>query len=284
MVRGSKVFCEFVFEPDINPVLVDKGQLSQVIQNIVINAVQSMPNGGQVLISVSNYDAEKHTLPGLLNQKYVCISIHDQGVGITEDNLKYIFDPYYTTKDRGNGLGLTICYSIIKQHNGLIDVISNPDSGTIFNIYLPACLEQVEKKSQEDHQIEQNNHDVRIIVMDDDSMVRTMVQKILSRFNYDVDFATDGNQLIDKYKSGIINNTPFHVVLTDLTVQGGLGGKECLDILKRINPNIQCIVMSGYANDPVVADYKKYGFTAKIIKPFSINELIQTIKDIVKTL
>ncbi|HPM02831.1 MAG TPA: response regulator [Candidatus Cloacimonadota bacterium] len=284
VVRGSKVNCEFMFNSDVKPVLVDKGQLSQVIQNIVINAVQSMPNGGQVTVKVSNYDANIHPLPGLSDQTYIQISIEDQGTGISDEDLKYIFDPYFTTKDKGNGLGLTICYSIIKQHNGLIDVESVPGTGTRFHIYLPATSEQLRKNDEVTSRPELNNQDIRVLVMDDDAMIRTMVQKILLRFNYLVDFAEDGNQLIDKYKSGIINNNPYHIVLTDLTIQGGLGGKECLDILKRINPNIRCIVMSGYSNDPVVADFKKHGFTARIIKPFSINDLLQTIKEIAQTL
>lgn len=278
VVRGSNCFVHFLVDPDIHSVYVDKGQLSQVIQNIVINAIQSMYQGGQILIRTSNYDALENPLPGLKPEKYVRISIQDQGEGINEDDLKRIFDPYFTTKEAGNGLGLTICYSIIKQHNGMIEVLSEKSKGTHFNIYLPACIEVIKEQSQNEDLSNIENMQVKILVMDDDAMIRSMIDKILKRFKYEVSFAKEGNQLIDMYKSSIVTGDPFKIVLMDLTIQGGMGAKETLGILKNINPKIKCIVMSGYSTDPVVSNYQNYGFSDKLNKPFSINDLLSKIQ------
>ncbi len=278
VVRGSNCFVHFLVDPEIHSVYVDKGQLSQVIQNIVINAIQSMYQGGQILIRTSNYDALENPLPGLKPEKYVRISIQDQGEGINDEDLKRIFDPYFTTKESGNGLGLTICYSIIKQHNGLIEVISEKSKGTHFNIYLPACIEKFKDELQNDDFSSIEASQVKILVMDDDAMIRSMIDKILKRFKYDVSFAKEGNQLIDMYKSSIVSGDPYKVILMDLTIQGGMGAKDTLGILKNINPKIRCIVMSGYSTDPVVSNFQNYGFSDKLNKPFSINDLLSKIQ------
>lgn len=280
VIRGSNCYCNFIINPDIWSVQVDKGQLSQVIQNIVLNAIQSMPSGGQILIKISNFKRDNENIPGLYHNKYVKISIQDQGIGITEEDLKHIFDPYYTTKETGNGLGLTICYSIIKQHNGIIDVSSEKHKGTNFNIYLPASNQSSSSIKDREAQIEENHPNARILLMDDDSMVRNMVSRILHRFNYQVEYVNEGNQLIDAYKKSLMLDNPFDLIITDLTIQGGMGGREAVEILHRIHPKIKCIVMSGYSNDPVLANYESYGFSARISKPFSINDFITIIQKV----
>ncbi|MGR3318353.1 MAG: PAS domain-containing hybrid sensor histidine kinase/response regulator [Candidatus Anammoxibacter sp.] len=278
-LRGSNVKCEFSITETLWPVDVDEGQINQVINNIVINAAQSMPQGGTLKINAENItEIEKEHATSLKNQKQIKISFKDQGSGIKKEHLANIFDPYFTTKQTGSGLGLASSYSIIKNHNGLIIAESEPGVGSIFHVYLPASSKEVEKKKETEGQPLVGGG--KILIMDDDDAIRDMGSQVLSFIGYEVECAEDGIKAIDMYKKAMDSGNPFDVVIMDLTIPGGMGGKEAIGKLHEIYPKAKAIVFSGYSNDPIMADYEKFGFKGVIGKPFELkamNDVLQRV-------
>ncbi|OHD13037.1 MAG: hypothetical protein A2086_08515 [Spirochaetes bacterium GWD1_27_9] len=286
VLRGSNVACSFSFLDDIWSVDIDKGQINQVIQNLIINAIQSMPSGGKIDINVENVILEEHSSIQLASGKYILISIRDRGTGISKEYIDKIFDPFFTTKTKGTGLGLSIVYSIIKKHNGAILVESTIGLGTTFFVYLPASIKQTNhiKTNKEKNEKIKNmtfSQKERILVMDDEESIRLVVGKMLNHLGYEVDFASDGEEAIDLYKKAIEYNKPFNCVIMDLTIPGGLGGKEAIEKLKEIDPTIKAIVSSGYSNDPVISNFKQYGFSEIIAKPFVMEELSEVLHKVI---
>jgi len=277
-LSGSMVGCEFNMPDDLWPVEIDEGQIRHVVNNVVINAVQAMPKGGTIEICAENVvSGTDIDYEGVLLQdgKYVKISFRDQGVGISDKDLPVVFDPYYSSKERGTkkgmGLGLATSYSIIKKHNGEITVESKVGVGTTINIYLPASkIEVPVKKKLEEKEIIGKG---RILVMDDEEMVRNMIGQMLNRLGYKVEFSKDGAEAIESYRKAIKSDEPFDAVMLDLTVRGGMGGKDAIQKLIEIDPGVKGIVSSGHSEDPVMADCEKYTFCAAVAKPFSMPEL-----------
>ncbi|MFQ5865902.1 MAG: PAS domain S-box protein [bacterium] len=283
-LRGSNVKCEYFIPDDIWPVEIDEGQMSQVINNLIINADQAMPEGGNIKIWVENLTI--NTIRGLplKSGNYVKISFEDQGVGIPKEFMPKIFDPYFTTKQKGSGLGLATSYSIIKNHDGLITVESRLGVGTTFHIYLPASRNRFLKKKQIKKVVSRKRPFVskgRILVMDDELAVRKSVCRMLNRIGYEVELAEDGTEAIELYKKAKDSGLPFDAVLMDLTIPGGMGGKEAIHLLNEIDSNIKAIVSSGYSNDPVISDFKNYGFRGVVAKPFEINSLCQVLEKVI---
>lgn len=282
---GSKVRCEFSIPEGTWPVEVDEGQMSQAINNLVINAEQAMPEGGIIRVSVENTDKIRELGTGLKPApaaigKYVKITIEDCGAGIPENHIPKIFDPYFTTKQKGSGLGLTTAYSVIKNHDGYIGVESDLGVGTKFYIYIPATEEKTpEEKTLEERFVEGRG---RVLVMDDEEIIREVAGEMLSRSGYDVEFATDGGEAIELYKRAKENGKPFDVVIMDLTIPGGMGGKETIDRLIKIDPGVRAVASSGYSNDSVMSEYERYGFRGVIAKPYKIEELSATLRKVVK--
>jgi CheY-like chemotaxis protein len=253
------------------PVEVDVGQISQVFQNLIINADQSMPEGGTIQIHAENAIVHTNTELPLQQGKYVKITIHDQGRGISEEHLQNIFDPYFTTKEMGRGLGLTITFSIIKSHGGHISAESELGRGTTFNIYLPAS----EKKTvlKESYESTTLVGEGKILIMDDEEMVRSSLGEMIAAIGYEVELAKDGKEAVELYKKAMNSAEPFDAVILDLTVPGGMGGKEAIKKLREIDPHINALVSSGYSNDHVMANFRKYGFNDVIVKPYTPQEL-----------
>ena len=280
-LRGSNVSCVFDFPKDLWLANIDKGQFSQVIQNLVINADQAMPNGGTIEIKGENItisDCDPKVQKSIPEGDYVKLSIKDQGIGISEENLQNIFDPYFTTKQKGSGLGLATTYSIIKNHDGRITVESQIGVGSTFILYLPVAT----KKSapvQETIQEKYISGQGRILIMDDEKMIRDVAGMMLQQIGYTVDYAKDGYEAIEKYKKAQESGNGFNAVIMDLTIPGSLGGKETIQKLLEIDSNIKAVVSSGYSNDPIMADYHKYGFTGVIRKPYKIGELRKVLHD-----
>ena len=275
---GTKSTCEFYFPGDLWPVSIDEGQISQVIQNLVLNAEQSM-NGGTISISGENIVIYKKNIGNLKNGAYVKISIKDQGCGIEEKYLQKIFDPYFTTKPKSSGLGLTIAYSIIRNHSGHVVAESVTGKGTTITFFLPVSEDvHIPEQSDKDKILEGKG---KILVMDDDEMLREVLEIILERLKYDFTMTEDGEEAIKLYKQEKEKGTPFDAVIIDLTIPGGMGGKEAIEKLREIDPDIKAVVSSGYSSDPVMADYKKYGFSAVILKPYGMEELSKTLYDII---
>lgn len=268
-LRGSNVKCDFVIPDDIWTADVDEGQIGQVINNLIINAEQAVPSGGVIELKIENIDIHESALP--ISGKYVKISIKDNGIGISPENISKIFDPYFTTKEKGSGLGLTVSYSIIKNHNGYIDVESNVGTGTIFRIYIPVSKESSAIDIQEKAKIFKGKG--KILLMDDEDYVRRVAGRMLEYLGYEVNFAKDGTEAIDLYKKSKETDKPFDALIMDLTIPGGMGGRECIDKLLALDKNVKVIVSSGYSNDKIMSDFKKYGFKDVVIKPYKIEEL-----------
>ena len=275
-LRGSNVRCEFSIPDDLWPANVDEGRINQVINNLIINADQAMPNGGTVRISAENTNIGAESGLPLDPGSYIEVSVEDEGTGIPEDHIQKIFDPFFSTKQAGSGLGLATSYSIIEKHDGHITVESQLGAGTTFHIYLPASPEEVlvtEKEEAEDPVMGEG----RILVMDDEEVVRELASDILVNIGYEVITAIDGAQAIELYKKAMESGNPFDAVIIDLTIPGGMGGKETIQRLVEIDPNIKAIVSSGYSNDPMLADFGRYGFKGVIAKPYKTREMSEVL-------
>jgi len=278
VLRGSRVQYRASIARDLWPAEVDKGQISQVIQNLVINSVQAMPDGGTIIIRAENVQIKQTTeIQGVRIHpgNYIRIEIEDEGIGIPQKYLDKIFDPYFTTKQDGSGLGLAICYSIIRKHGGYILVASEVGKGTVFTIYLPAKPEKARQQPGSDayQSLLQDTGGGRILVMDDEQTICDVARQMLEFMGYDVETAADGREAIQLYKQALEDGKPFDLVIMDLTIPGGMGGKEAIRELQKINPDVLAIVSSGYSNDPVFGDYPRYGFQGCVTKPFGLKEL-----------
>ncbi|MTI81866.1 MAG: PAS domain S-box protein [Firmicutes bacterium] len=280
-IRGSAVACKYSFPKDLWPVEVDNSQIYQVINNIVLNAKQAMSNKGEIKIVCENVSINKDHFVAIKAEKYVKISITDHGIGINRKDIQKVFDPFFTTKPEGSGLGLATCYSVIRKHNGHIEVESENDNWTTFNIYLPATLDKSANNESDDGMVIKGSG--RVLIMDDELLVRKVAGRIIKYLGYYVDYAQDGEEAITKYEKAISSGNTFDVVIMDLTIPGGMGGIETIKHLINIDPNVKAVVSSGYSTDPVMAEYKKYGFSAVVSKPYSIEELSKTMKEVINT-
>ncbi len=293
-LRGSNVRSEFEIPDDLWPAEIDAGQISQVIQNLAINADQAMPAGGTLSVSCSNFElAAEHSRLGLTPGRYLKISVKDEGIGIPESKLNKIFDPYFTTKPKGSGLGLATSYSIMKNHGGFIDVVSRPGSGTCFHLFLPASsnalpaeAETISKRPVPDgggRSKRRKNRGARVLVLDDEQVICALVTCALAPLGYEVAEANDAASAIRMYSEAMEQGRRFDVVISDLTIPGGMGGREAVKRLREIDPQVKAIVSSGYATDPVMSAYRDYGFCAMIAKPYEIEALGAVVADVLAT-
>ena len=278
-LRGANARCDVRFADDLWTDEADAGQLGQVFNNLIINACQAMPTGGTIAITAENVlTGAKDGLP-LEDGRYVKISIRDQGVGIPEEHFQKIFDPYFTTKQQGSGLGLAVTYSIIKNHNGHITVQSTMGAGTTFTLYLPAAAQQLSAPQTDNEQIITGSG--RVLLMDDDEMVRNVGGAILQELGYEVELARDGGEAVEKFTRAMKASRPFAAIIMDLTVRAGMGGKEAVKMLLAIDPHVRVIASSGYSQDPVMANFSEYGFRGVIAKPYKISELGKLLYSII---
>jgi nitrogen-specific signal transduction histidine kinase/ActR/RegA family two-component response regulator len=281
VVRGSSVDCIFSLPDDLWQVDVDKIQIGQVIQNLVINSLQAMPFGGKIVLMAQNVVIDKYNPLQLAQGRYVMLTAEDNGPGIKPEYISRIFDPYFTTKPMGTGLGLSVSYSIIKEHGGYIGVESEINKGTLFHLYLPASSDHGEILIPEDSMAVQNHteHHGKILVMDDEEAIRRLLDKVLSRMGFEVETVPDGEKAVESYRNAFSTGKPFLGVIMDLTIPGGMGGKEALNLIRQIDPNVRAIVSSGYSNERLMDDVKNYGFVASISKPYTINDLSKVLKE-----
>lgn len=277
-VRGSVCSCEFSVAKSLYTVNIDRIQVSQVVRNLVINAIEAMTNGGKVNVHIENYDLELSGNMPLIPGKYVKIRVVDTGVGIPEDNLKRLFDPFYTTKEMGAGLGLAICYSIVRQHGGYISVQSIESQGSTFTVYLPAFEGATAIADSDSVRIADGTG--KVLIMDDEPSIRLVAQSILGRCGYTVVTAKDGDEAVAAWKAATDEGMGFDLAMLDLTVVDGMGGLETLQALKEIDPDAMAIVSSGYSNDPVLSEYELHGFCGCITKPYSAVQLTRLVDDI----
>ena len=286
-LRGSRNRSEFEIAPDLASAEIDAGQISQVIANLVVNADQAMPNGGTLYVTCDNfcYDTNDAVIPDLVPGDYVRVRIRDEGVGIPEKYLKRIFDPYFTTKTKGNGLGLATAYSIVKNHTGLMTVESEVHVGTTFTMYLPAAAELEDQASIETPTklTPEMTGTGRVLVVDDEDAIRDLVEFTLTRLGYQVSQAATALQGVELYQEKLRVGKRFDVVILDLTLPGGMGGKEALKKLLEIDPTVNAIVSSGYATDATMSRYQDFGFRGVIAKPYEAAELGKIVPDVIES-
>jgi PAS domain S-box-containing protein len=285
--RGSAVACNLDIAPGLY-VLADGGQLGQVVHNLVINAVQAMPRGGTVSLRAERIEVARGATLPLKPGSFVRLTIRDQGPGIPEGILARVFDPFFTTKEKCKGLGLAICHSIVRKHDGCIEVSSHPGGGTTFTIHLPAC-------SGESPQMEEGGGEAgggtagtagagrRVLVMDDEEMVRSLALQMLSALGYRAAGAPDGGAALDLYRAAVEEGSPYDAVILDLTVPGGMGGKETMARLLALDPAARAIVSSGYSNDPVMANYRQLGFAGILVKPYRLEEMREMLETLFRS-
>ncbi len=276
--RGAKANCKFELSDNLWTVEVDEGQINQVIGNLVINANQAMPDGGTITITTENVNIVPESSIPLPVGRYIKIVVEDQGLGISKKHLPKIFEPYFTTKQKGSGLGLATAYSIIKRHGGHITVYSEIEKGTVFNIYLPALLKGV--KATEDKGESKHTGKGKILIMDDQESILKMLGRMLNHMGYRTEFAMDGSEAIKKYREAYQSQNPYHLVILDLTVPGGMGGAKTIPELLKIDPKVKAFVSSGYSNDSIMGNYKDYGFCGVVPKPYTKDQLAELLNKI----
>jgi PAS domain S-box-containing protein len=275
-LSGSNVSCQFAIDDDLWAVEADAGQISQVISNLVINADQAMPAGGSLQIALSNVVLPGGTSLPLPAGDYLALSVQDEGTGIAPEYLDRIFDPYFTTKEKGSGLGLASCYSVVRNHGGHIHVTSALGVGSIFTVYLPARRDAAAWEDVRAQEIPGGTG--RILVMDDDEDVLEVAVMLLEELGYEVTPVPSGEAAVAAYQEAQQAGAPFVAVMLDLTVRSGLGGKETLERLRELDPEVSAVVCSGYSADPVMAFHTEYGFKGVVVKPYEIADLAKAIR------
>jgi two-component system, cell cycle sensor histidine kinase and response regulator CckA len=270
---GSSVKMDLVLEKSLWQVEADPGQLNQVIQNLLTNAAQAMPQGGNVEIRAENVHIGQGSWLPCAPGNYVEISIKDQGIGIPPENLLHIYDPCFTTKQGGSGLGLASSYSIIKRHGGHISVDSRVGEGTTFVLYLPSRGFASKINASE----ELRSGKGKILLMDSDAMVQELAGELLGHLGYQVDFAGDGEEAIKCYRQTLAANDPYRLVIMDLAAPDDMGAREAVHWILELDPAARVVASGGFPRDPVMADYQRYGFSGILAKPYNIKELVQTI-------
>jgi PAS domain S-box-containing protein len=269
--RGSHVECQVRTDPDLWTVEVDEGQIGQAVNNLVLNAVQAMEGGGTVRVAAENVEVGPQDNPALARGRHVRITVQDTGCGIPRENLQRMFDPYFTTKPKGTGLGLAVTYSVVKQHGGHIAVDSEIGRGSTFTIHLPASGKTLPPAPAEIPSGRRGKG--RILVMDDERIVRDTAGAMLELLGYESECAENGEAALALYEQARHRGQPFDAVIMDLTIPGGMGGKEAIQAFRAWDPAVRAVVSSGYSNDPVMANFSEYGFCGVITKPYRIGDL-----------
>ncbi len=281
VLRGSSVRPACSIQKGLWSVEADEGQIAQVIHNLVLNGRQAMPNGGTISVSASNEVLGSHGKASLAPGNYVRVTVVDPGVGIAPEHLASIFDPYFTTKETGNGLGLAVCYSIIRNHQGQIFVRSTVGQGTVIDVYLPAASAAVAAPEERRSPAQVGNGTV--LVMDDEDFILDLVEHMLRQLGLDMVRAGSGMEAVELYRNARLKGGGLDLLIMDLTIPGGMGGKEAAEILRREFPDVKMIVSSGYSNDPVMASYRDYGFSGVLVKPYRCEDLATLLAEVLNS-
>jgi len=286
------VHCDFGIVSNLWKTEADPNQIAQVISNVVLNAVEAMPNGGKIHVKADNITAPLASAPHLAAGDYLCISVRDRGTGIAPEHLPRIYDPFFTTKKQARGLGLAAAYSIIQRHGGHIAVESKCGAGTIVTIHLPAVRPATTTSSAPEKPAakapaaeaptasKNGGHKPLVLVMDDDDSIRLLAKLMFKRLEYDVVTTADGEAALKAYEGAVAEGRPFDLVVMDLTIPGGMGGKEAIRRLREKDTAVRAIVSSGYSNDPVMANYEEHGFNGVLPKPYTMENMLRVLKQV----
>jgi len=270
-IEGTAVKADFNLPHDLWPTRLDLGKMNQTMNFLTLNAIEAMPEGGTIRIKAENVVLNSDNLLPLPEGRYIKIEFCDEGGGISDDFIENIFYPQFNIKREFSRFGLATAYQNIKKHDGLITVNSETGRGTCFEIYLPACDD--EQHDPVEFSVTEKHPGGRILVMDDEEIILDMVAVLLNKLGYEVDLAQDGSETIAKYKEALHLSRPYKMVIVDLVIPGGLGGRETILKLKELDPEVKAIISSGHYRDPIMQDFKSYGFCGALIKPYILKEL-----------
>ena len=282
VLRGTGVDCEFSYSSDLWPALVDKGQISQVVQNLVINAVQSMPDGGHIRIDLFNEEIAAGASLLLAPGRYLHMTVADTGSGIAPELLPRIFDPYFTTKKTGNGIGLATVFSIVRKHGGHITVESAMGTGTTFHLHLPASDESPVTTAPRQLTVDMGTLSGRVLLMDDEPEIRRLAGQMMQHLGLEVHCVAEGGAAAAEYARALRDGRRYDLVILDLTVPGGMGGLQALRLLREADPEVCAVVSSGYSEDEVMATYRSHGFRAMVSKPYGIEDLARALRPLLR--
>jgi signal transduction histidine kinase/CheY-like chemotaxis protein len=285
VLHGSSVRCDFDFSPGLWSADVDRNQIAQAIQNVVLNAMQAMPHGGVIRISLTNDEIAPGTKNALAGGRYVRVTIADSGGGIKPEILSRIFDPFFSTKKTGTGLGLATAYSIIKRHKGCIEAQSTFGQGATFTLWLPAAEGAPKAPSKAPLSLATTKEAAplaaaRVLLMDDEEGIRQVISVLLERLGLKPTTVRNGAEAVREFTIAQAAGRPFDLLILDLTIPGGMGGAETMETLRKLDAQVPAIVASGYSKDPVLANFRDYGFQAIVQKPFALNQLTETIQQL----
>jgi signal transduction histidine kinase/ActR/RegA family two-component response regulator len=277
-LHGAAVRCEFDLAADVRAADADKGQIGQVVQNLVLNAVQAMPGGGVIRLGLRNDRVESGALPAIAAGDYIKLSITDTGKGIAPEQLGRIFEPFFTTKEHGTGLGLATVYSVVQKHRGHVTVESQLGRGTTFHLWLPAARTEPVVPATLATSLEPLKG--RVLLMDDEEPIREMTNTLLERLGMEATLTCDGGEAVKQFALAQMKGQPFDVVIMDLTVPGAMGGAAAMQEILKIDPGARGIVSSGYSSDPVMANFREHGFRASVPKPYRVGDFAQTLREV----
>jgi PAS domain S-box-containing protein len=278
--RGAKTSRELQIDKTLWSMEGDENQIKQAVNNLLVNGLQAMPSGGTLRLKAENAELRAPTPSGLKPGKYVRLLVSDTGIGIPKEYLPRIFEPYFTTKTKGHGLGLPMTWSVITNHGGRIIPRSEPGKGTEFEVFLPAtgrCLREAAEKAA---QVTKGHG--RILLLEDEEIVKKAAVRMLTELGYAPEVTSDGKETLKRYRQAVSDGAPFEVVIMDLTIPGGVGGAEAVKLLRSEFPDARVIVSSGYSDEAVMADYKAYGFDAVLPKPYKYEELADVLAKLLK--
>jgi signal transduction histidine kinase len=281
LLHGSSVRCDYEMGPGLWSANVDRDQVAQTIQNLVLNAVEAMPGGGVIRISLTNEEIASGAHASLAAGRYLRVAVADSGEGIKPEILPRVFDPYFSTKKVGGGLGLATVYSIVKRHGGRIEVESTPGRGATFTLWLPAgetVTPTPPPSVPATIPADVPPRSARVLLMDDEEGVRRLGAALLLRMGLRVDTVADGAAVVKEFSKARSAGQPYDLVILDLTIPGGMGGREAMEHIRKLDSQVPAIVSSGYSNDPVLADFARYGFQAIVPKPYEVSLLMETVK------
>jgi CheY-like chemotaxis protein len=278
-IHGANSRLQFTIADDLWIAEVDPGQINQVVNNLVINADQAMTEGGTIIVAAENIELQEEEIIGLSAGEYIRFSVKDEGPGISPEVEPRLFEPYFTTKEKGNGLGLASCYSIIRNHDGTITAQSQTGAGAQFTVWLPASRSMLlSRQGQQADELRLGQG--KVLLMDDELFVRDMGTAVLKELGYHVQSCSDGQQALTLYREAMDAKKTFDLVILDLTIPGGMGGKQTAQKLLQLDPQARLIVSSGYSNDPVMANHRDFGFRSILSKPYLIEDMARVLNQV----